>query len=167
MTTISYDLDAKTTQKAGLKVSRVWRTLERAAEEWNNKVFVPHDVPCRFESRPGAGNRADVLVAFSRQEVVTQLGGPGSRGAHTGKRGFSTIYFSYDVVWKAMGDWRFWREPLLPGMLHELGHALTVEHVENPDFLMWERWPGAAKRIDKWEAMNYAAQIKAAMRKKS
>jgi hypothetical protein len=157
MTVIDYDLDAKSTARAGLKVGRVWVTLVQAAEEWN-RLFEKHRVAVRFRAAPGAGSRAECLVVFTHGQVVEEIGGLGSRGAHIAKHGFSKVYFDQTLKWKTPGDWRFWREPLLPGMLHELGHVLRIAHVKRTDWVMAPRWP-AARRIREDEGRHYAAEV--------
>jgi hypothetical protein len=160
MTTIRWDLDARSTVPAGLRVAEVWATLAEACRIWNEKVLEPWRIPVRFEAGPGMGSRAECLVQFVSQEVVTEVSGRATAwAAHAVRHGFSKVYFSTAIRWRPMGSWAFWREPLLPGMLHELGHVLRVPHSPIRGFVMYEDWP-AARTIGKDEALEYGLWLR-------
>lgn len=160
MTTIGWDLDARSTQAAGLSVAEVWQTLAEATRIWNARVLERFVIPVRFEARPGAGSRAECLVQFVSQDVVSEVSGRADAwAAHAVRHGFSKVYFSTSVRWRPMGSWRFWRAPLLAGMLHELGHVLRVPHSRLKHFVMHEDWP-AARRIGDDEALEYGLWLK-------
>tara|TARA_R110002124_G_scaffold226089_1_gene391264 strand:- start:17 stop:517 length:501 start_codon:yes stop_codon:yes gene_type:complete len=160
MTTIRYDLDARSTQAAGLRVADVWRTLAEAAEEWD-RLLKRFSIPVRFVAGPGMGSRAECLVQFAPGEVVRDLAGrPGAEGVHVLRHGFSKIYFSKETRWRPVGSWAFWRSALLPGMLHELGHVLRVPHSPIKGFIMHPDWPPAARRIGGDEGLEYGLYLR-------
>ena len=164
MTEIRYDLDARSTVTAGLRVADVWRTLEAAAAAWN--ALLEHwRIPARFVSGPGMGSQAECLVAFASQAVVAEIAGrEDALGAHGSKYGFSKVYFTWETRWRTPGSWAFWREPLLPGMLHELGHVLRVPHSPIRGFVMHRDWPPTARGIGKDEGLEYGLFLQGVMR---